>query len=107
MKIDPTAILTKLNGEPHKVIDTASGVSGDKDLTLKDAIVNALTAIYQDEKPEGVESFKRGQLASVIYKATGEIEVTAEDVALMKKLLGRYYGPAVIYPAYMLLEKGE
>jgi len=107
MKFDPTPALKKFNGEPHKEIDPETGRSSDKDLQLKTAIVNSLTAIYQDEKPEGLESFRRGQLASIIFKAEGEIELTTEDIALIKKLLGKYYGPAIVFSAYSLIEGAE
>ena len=50
----------------------------------------------------GDEKVKRWALAQKIYG--GNTEVQAEDVALLKKLIGKAYGVAIVGPAYEMLE---
>jgi len=104
MKINVTTVLKAFNGTPHK--DFAEGRTTENDLTLKTAIVNSLTAIFNDEKPNGEESFKRGQLAHRVYNSNSDIELTAENIADIKRLVGKYYGPAIVFAAYTILEGG-
>ena len=79
MNVNVTTVLKAFNGTPHK--DFVDGRTTENDLTLKTAIVNSLTAIYNDEKPNGEESFKRGQLAHRVYNTDWELELTAENIA--------------------------
>lgn len=75
-----------------------------KPLTTGSVSVNALMGQYPDEQGlTGDEKFKRYQLAARI--ADGDVlEVSAEEVALLKRLIGKGYLPMVVGPAYLALE---
>ncbi len=99
MLIDFNQVLLSLDGEELKS-------SPDKALRLKEACTNALLGIYEDDaKILGEEKLRRYKLASKIYKDKGVIEVTAEEITLIKQLLPRLYGTAVIGPCYEMLEQ--
>ncbi len=73
-------------------------------LTLSKVAVNALVGSYQDEQGiSGDEKVKRWQLAMKI-RGQEEIDLAAEDIALIKKLIGKAYGPVIVGQAFLLLE---
>lgn len=97
-------------GQPLKTLDGVVIVDADKsdetsqvEVTLKTVAINALTAAYADEKDlSGEDKLKRWELARKIHG--GNNEVSAEDVSLLKKLIGKAYGVAIVGPAYGMLE---
>ena len=58
---------------------------------------------YPDEQASGEEKFKRYQLAERI-SAAGPQDVSVEEVALIKRLIGKGYPPMVVGPAWLALE---
>ena len=96
MKVNFATVLTGLDGEPIKTPPVGTGEPGV--LTLADAAKNALMNIEQGE--DGAAKFKCWELA---MKANGEVELTAEEAALIKKKIGNIYSPLVVGPAYKLL----
>jgi len=73
--------------------------------TLGAVCIGALMGVYGDEQAlSGDEKFKRYKLAERI-SAGGVQEVSVEDVALLKKLIGKNWPPAVLGPAYEALEQ--
>lgn len=73
--------------------------------TLGGVCIGALLGVYADEQSlSGDEKFKRYKLAERI-SAGGEQDVSAEEVALLKKLIGKNWPPAVLGPAYEALER--
>lgn len=73
--------------------------------TLRAVCVGALLGVYADEQSlGGEEKFRRYQLAERL-NAGGVQEVSAEEVALLKKLVGKNWPPAVLGPAYEALER--
>jgi len=77
------------------------------DMTMSKAIIYALTANFEDEKElTGEEKVKRFMIAQKIYrKREGTIDSTAEEVALIKKLVGKAWGTIVVGKIWELLEK--
>jgi len=78
---------------------------------LKDAIKRALVANYADEAPSdrslglsGEDKFKRWELATQISKAEESIEIKAEDIVLIKRLIGKFFGPVIVGPVWNMLE---
>lgn len=69
---------------------------------LKRAAIEALMVMFPEERDEGEHKYKRFDLASRVHKG-GEQEVTPEEAALIKQRIGKLYGPAVVGPAYKLL----
>lgn len=79
--------------------------NGEKDFTMKDAVINALLQVFPDEQNlEGTEKLKRYNLATRIHKG-GDLVIETEEIALIKKLIGKAYGPIVVGPIYQHLEK--
>lgn len=73
--------------------------------TLKRASVNALLTPFDDERNlPGEKKLERYKLASRIY-AGGNIDVTAEEISLLKDLLSKAYSALIVGQAYIALEK--
>ena len=76
-------------------------------LLLRHVLVTALNAPgprYQEETVE--EKFRRGFLAIEIH-VKDEVELTAEDVAMMKKLVALGWAPVIVYRANQILEQRD
>lgn len=74
-------------------------------ITLAGIAVNALLAQHEDERAlPGADKVKRYKLAQKIHDAAGEMDVTAEDVALLKTLIGKTYPPLLVGLAWQILE---
>lgn len=81
-------------------------VKDDKEnvITLKSIAIGALMASYQDEQNlSGEEKFKRYNLALKI-NAGGPVEISAEDLSDLKKLIGKGFSVLAVGQAYGLLE---
>jgi len=76
-----------------------------KDLDLKSAASSALLGNYQDERIEGAEKVLRYKLAMKIFGAGEEVELTAEEIALIKKLIARMFSVLITGQAWEYLEK--
>lgn len=77
----------------------------DKPITLGIICVNALRGTFKGEEDlSGVEKEKRYRLARKIYDQ-GEVEVSAEEITLLKTLIGKGYPVDIVGPAYELLEE--
>lgn len=96
MKINFDKAITDLNGNPLK--------EGDEEITLKGVCVSALMAAFPDEKLPGTDKLKRFRLADAIYSANGPLEVSSEDISLLKKLVGDGWGVLIVGRALPLLE---
>ena len=78
---------------------------------LKDAIKRALVANYAYEMSSerslglsGEDKFKRWELATQVSKADESIEIKAEDIVLIKSLIGKFFGPVIVGPVWNMLE---
>ena len=79
-----------------------------KDLTLKTVSVEALLATFDDERSlSGEEKAKRYLLATRIYANPEDIDLTVEEIAKIKQLIGKGYGPLVVGQAWEILEGRE
>lgn len=73
-------------------------------LTLGTAAYHALLFVYPDEQAlTGEEKFQRAQIA-VKVRATGDVTLTAEETATVKKVLAKLYGPSIVYATWQLLD---
>lgn len=85
-------------------IKAAEECPADKVFTLRIATRNALYATFEDEKTlSGDEKFKRAELAQGIV-GSGDVKLKAEDVALIKRLIAKLYGPLIVYQAWTALD---
>lgn len=78
----------------------------DKEVTLCTVALSALMMSYEDERQlTGKEKADRYQLAMKINKRPGEVDVTAEQLAMVKMVIGKAFGPLVVGQVYELLEQ--
>ena len=76
-------------------------------LTLAKITINALVAQYEDERNlSGEEKVKRWQLAMLVRGNQEEVNLIVEDVALIKKLIAKAYGPLIVGQSWGMLENG-
>jgi hypothetical protein len=105
-KIDFTVILLDADNEPMQECAAperaADGVCKEKrTITLGAVAMRALTA--PEQGISGEDSLKRGQLALGVYRSPGA-ELTAEEIALIKKQVAKFYSPLVVARAFPLLD---
>jgi hypothetical protein len=99
--IDFSTAITDLGGKPAKD-------EGGNDATLRDVAVKALLVILPEGpgapqvKPD--ERAKRGWLAQKIHDAQEPLELKAEQVALLKDLIGKLYPPLTVMRAWAILD---
>lgn len=76
-------------------------------LTVGDAIFHSLLFNYPDEPHlDGESKFKRAQLAQKV-STSQKLDLSAEDVALIKKLSGKLYGPWVVLQLYQIIDPAK
>ena len=99
-KIKVNQSLKALDGKAIK-----DGAEDGKDLTLKTVICNALGGGYQDERETltSSEVVMRHCLSVDIYKAKTEVELTSEEIELIKKLIVKAYPQAIVSGQAILL----
>ena len=76
----------------RRILDFDGNVlrDNDKTLTLGFVAVNALMGVYPDEQNlEGGEKVRRYRLAINIQAANRPLDIPVEDIALLKKLIGK------------------
>lgn len=96
MKIDFSAVIKDLDGDAVK--------DGERDATLGRVACAALLATYADEQNLAAEDkVKRFRLAEIASKG-GEQEIKVDDVALIKKLIGKAFAPLIVARAYDIIE---
>lgn len=77
----------------------------EKPLTLKHVAFEALCVV--EAGTSGEEKYKRGKLVQRIAESEGAVELSTEEVSLIKKRIGEIYGPIVVVAAHDLLEAGS
>jgi hypothetical protein len=88
--------------EPATLAATDPGCKAARTVTLGALAMRALVAPEPGIAPE--ESLKRGQLALDVYRSAGA-ELTAEDIALIKRLINKVYPlPLVVVRTFPLLD---
>lgn len=98
MKIDFNQELKALDGT------ALPGPEGKNKTTLKDISCHGLLAAFDDERNlSGEEKCKRYVLATWIY-ANDDLDLTVEDIALIKKLIGKGFTAIVVGQAFEMLE---
>src|SRR5262245_9185528 len=78
---------------------------GDKPLMLTTVALNSLLATFDDERAlTGKEKADRLALALKIRKRPSEVDITAEQLAMVKHLIGKACTTLIVGRAYELLE---
>jgi len=77
----------------------------DEAFTLRDALISALMATYEGEKDlPGKDKLERYNLA-IRIKRDEEINLSSEEIVLLKRLVGMAYGVLIVGQVYEELEK--
>lgn len=100
MKLDFSQILRDLDGK--ELVEKPES----RPIILRVLAVNALMATFEDERNlSGEEKVKRYDIAFLVHNSKDEpVEMSIEDVALIKRLIGRSYGPLLVGQAWKMLE---
>lgn len=112
MKVNINYKFKQINGQP---LSDGSFEDGGKPkaLTLQSIMVQSLLAHNErEEKIDANDKYKRYSLAMKINAIeAGEndhmMEMTAEDVTLLKSLIGKLWSPLVVGQAFEVLEEKE
>ena len=78
-------------------------VDGKADAKVRDIVVNAL--LLNDETLNTTKKFKQYELAKHIHYNIPEVNVTIEDLALIKEVVGKYYPPLIVGLVFETLEE--
>lgn len=101
---DVLAATAEMTDAQREAIAAAINKVGRPALTLKRAMVNALQAIFEDERGlDGEKKLERWKLAMKIHLG-GEVDLTTDEIVLVKRLVGKLYGPSVVGPVWTALE---
>lgn len=98
MKINPNHVFKTLSGGPIK------GTNEKEPFRLKDAAINVLTVLNDREVVEPKEKYRRAELAERIYRADGEIDLSIDDLKLLKDLIGEKGSPLIVKQAWDILD---
>jgi hypothetical protein len=98
MKINFDAEILDLDGKP--LVDGAPG----KTMTLASvSCASLINMLREDESIPADDKVKMFRIAQLACKG-GEQEIKTEDVALLKKRIGKMYGALIVGRAYDLIE---
>lgn len=97
MKLDITKKLTTFTGE---VIKDVNGNGEAVDATIRMALVNAVLSPVQKET--GMDKVRKYELAKRIHDQD-EVELSKDDVELIKERVGELYTPMIVGQIFELL----
>ena len=97
MVLDVTKILVNIAGESLK--ESVNDVAVD--VILRTVVVNALLSPV--EKDTGMKKMEKEELARKIYQ-NDSVDLTIEQVKLIKDRIGEMYAPIVVGQCWRLLE---
>jgi len=101
MKIDFSKVLKTLDGKPIKTPE-------NKNLTLRDAVTNALLSVHEDEKSlSGKDKALRYHLSMRVYGAKSPFLLKSEECTLIKELIGKAYLPLIVGQAWEIIDPAE
>jgi len=108
MKIDVTQQLRSIEGEPLTTSETTCPQCGQateaNPVTVRQVATGALMAQRRgEEETSGEEKVRYYALAVKIHDEDAP-DLRAEDVALVKELVGKSYGPLVVGQVWALLD---
>ena len=96
--INMTQQLKQLNGKP-----LVAGEDGEP-ITVQSVCEQALVSQIPGKNPDGGEKLRRYHLAMRIHAQEGLPDLQAEDVVLLKELVGEMFGPLVVGQVWEILD---
>lgn len=98
-------MLIDFNQTIKQIDGTELTITEGKEATLKHFALEALQLNFQDETNLSADTkCKRWLLATRIYANPAKIDLTAEEIVEIKKLIGKAYGPMIVGQAFQMLE---
>lgn len=98
LAVDFGATINGLDGKPMQKDDKTT-------LSLEEVATTALLSSYPDEQNlDGVEKNKRFWLAKKIHDQRKDPVLTADEIALIKRLIAKAYNPLVVGQAWTILD---
>lgn len=102
MKLDVTQEIKQRNGDP--MIDN-DGTGKTVNANVRNALINALEAsLKADQSDAPKKKYERSKLADKIYD-NDTVELTSEEVTLIKERVGKVFGAYVVKYLWDLLEE--
>lgn len=102
MLIDVTRTLKQLNGEPLRDND---GQGNAVEATVKMALINGILSPVKDDT--GVQKVQKYELARKMYKAESTVDLTVEEIVMLKRRVEELYPPLVCGQLLAILEGKE
>jgi hypothetical protein len=95
--------------QPIKQLDGSDFTGQDgkpEPLTLEKVVETALMAQFPDDRMSGDEKAKRYGIAMKIYSAKDkrDVQLSIDEVKVIKDVVGKAYGPSVVGPAWQILD---
>ena len=90
--------LTTFSGEKMKSVDGSTA-------TAKSVIIDALLA--DDRQLSGTDKMKHFALAEKIHKSDDSVELSTEDLTIIKGAVGKIFAPMVVGQVYRIIEEIE
>lgn len=100
MKLNVTQVLKDIKGDD--LLD--STVKEVTPITLRMVFVNAL--MIPEQEDTGAKKAEKYGLAIDIQR-NDEVQITAEQSALLKEVVGKSYGPMIVGPVFGILDGKE
>jgi len=118
MKIDFSQTLTGIEGKAIRDLKETDELdeNGAKktvlvDVTLDEICKKALLTVFvQHNEPESldeVKKFEYAQFAQKIFQNPSGLDVTMEEIVLLKKRIGLFFNQEVVFASYNLLDPKE
>jgi len=106
MKHNLMVPLVSYNGAPFHAQSSpqSDGVAGAGPMTLKAVLENACVSANPQEYPTGDQKMQIYQLLLKLHAAAPFAELSAEDVTLLKRLVGTQMTVAAVGAVFTLLE---
>jgi len=110
MKVHVDTVLRNLDGTPlmEGQMQSADGtISGGKPVTVGAMAARALNLSFQDEdKLPAEEKVQRFTLSTRVLRSKNGLPVdfVAEDIALVKKCVGKAFGPLIVGQVFPVFE---
>lgn len=101
MKLNVTTVMNQVNGNPLLEADAKGEAT---ELILRTVLINALMDPVKEDT--GVIKVEKYDLALKIQK-NDEVELSPEQVVLLKKAVEKPYGAVVVGPIWKLLDGKE
>lgn len=83
--------------------DQNNWIENEKPVSAKALIIDAILANLPDEQPNALEKMQRYDLYKKLLNG-GDVELTTEELSLIKQAVGKIYSPLAVGQIYEIIE---